>query len=92
MTKLMLPMVDPSPVAPPGVSSMVNTVLGYIMWTGGVVAVAALLIGGIVIMLNAYGRAGDNAERIVQVLGMVFIGAVIIGSAGAIGSALVPGV
>ncbi|WP_172119587.1 hypothetical protein [Actinomyces faecalis] len=86
------PLVSPTPQAPPGVTEKVNMILGYTMWAGGIVAVLSLLIAGIVIMLNSMGRAGDGAERVVRALGFVFIGAIVVGGAGAIGSALVPGV
>lgn len=89
---LTLPAVNPSPIAPPGVSDKVNTVLGYMMWAGGIAIVASLLIAGAVLALNSFGRAGDHAEQIVRVLGMILIAGVIIAGAGAIGSALVPGV
>ncbi|WP_172119726.1 hypothetical protein [Actinomyces faecalis] len=48
----------------------------------------ALLIGGAAITLNAFGRGGDHAERIASVMGTVFVGVVILGSAAAVGSAL----
>ncbi|WP_315503556.1 hypothetical protein [Actinomyces radicidentis] len=89
---LTLPVIDPSPVAPPGVSDKANTILGYLMWAGGVAVVASLIIAGIVIALNSHGRAGDHADRIIAVLGGILIAGVIIAGAGAIGSALVPGV
>lgn len=89
---LSLPVVNPSPVAPPGVADKVNTILGYMMWAGGIAIVASLLIAGAILALNSFGRAGDHAEQIVRILGMILIAGVVIGGAGTIGSALVPGV
>lgn len=88
----LLGMIDVSPTAPPGVADKVATLLGYLAWAGGAVCVAAIIIGGIVIMLAATGRGGDGAERVVRVIGIVFIGALLVAGASALGAALIPGV
>ena len=87
----LLPVLNVSPSAPPGISAKISTLLGYLAWGGGAACVAALIVGGIIILLGAMGRM-DGAERVVRVIGAVFLGSALIASAGALGAVLVPGV
>ncbi|MDK8237428.1 hypothetical protein [Actinomyces urogenitalis] len=88
MTSIILPLISVSPAAPPGVAEKVSTVLNYLAWAAGAVCVAAIILGGIIILLGATGRAGDGAERVVRVIGFVLIGAALASGASALGSAL----
>lgn len=92
MFSTLLRTIDVSPTAPPGVADKVSQLLGYLAWAGGAICVAALIVGGITVMLAAMGRGGDGAERVVRVAGLVFIGALLVAGASALGAALVPGV
>lgn len=89
---MMAAVLDPKPTAPPGVETSVNTFLGYAMWIGGACTVLALIATGCVVVLNAFGRAGDHAEQIVRSLSMVFVGAMLITSSLAIARVVVSGV
>lgn len=86
---VVLPVVNPAPVEPPGVSGDINTMLGYLMWAGGIVCFISLVIVGIVFMLNATGRIGGaGAEEIVGRVGWLVLGSGVLGGASAIGYAL----
>ncbi len=88
----MIPVLDPKVTPPPGVGTLVDTFLGYVMWAGGIAVIASLMVLGIVVVLNAYGRAGDHAEIIMKGLSLVFLGGLFITSAVAVGSVLIPGI
>ena len=57
---------DVSPIAPPGVSTTVNTLLGYLYWLGLAAGVAGLLMAGAGIALSNRGHEGlgDKAKPI----------------------------
>ncbi|WP_128773371.1 hypothetical protein [Actinomyces oricola] len=82
------PLVDASPVEPPGIAADVKTVLGYLMWGGGIACVVAIVTIGIIFILNATGRIGGGAEEIINRIGLVAIGAGLLGGATGIGYAL----
>ena len=70
-------------------SGDINTMLGYLMWAGGIVCFISLVIVGIVFMLNATGRIGGaGAEEIVGRVGWLVLGSGVLGGASAIGYAL----
>lgn len=89
---MMMPFLDPKVTPPPGAATLVDTFLGYVMWAGGAAVVVSLMVLGIVVVLNAYGRAGDHAEIIMKGIGLVFIGGLFVTSAVAIGRVLIPGI
>lgn len=83
---MVLPMIDPTPVAPPGVSKMTETILNWMMWGGLVATIAGFIIAGIMLAIsNERGMGNESVKRV----GMVIIGAVVIMGAGALGNALV---
>ncbi len=88
MIAMIMPMPDPSPQAPPGVEALVNQVLGYLMWAGGIVCFVSVATMGIVFMLNATGSINNGAKEIITAVGWVALGAGILAAASAIATAL----
>ena len=76
--------MDPTSSAPPGISTKVDLILGYLMWIAGSVAVAAFILGGIAIMFLGMGRGGDGLQRGAEILVYVFIGSAVVGAASAL--------
>ena len=78
MSKLQLgafavPVVDPSPQAPPGMQDLAATGLGYLMWTAGIACFVAIVVLGITFMFNAMGRT-NGAKDVVGPVGWIIVG------------------
>lgn len=73
---------NPSPQAPPGVSSKVDQLLGFLKWGGIVAVVAGIIIAGIMMVLGQqHGRGGrEGLDKLWYVAG----GAVLIGGCSSI--------
>ena len=78
-----LPAVNPSPQAPPGMAEAAATILGYLMWTAGIVCFVAIVVLGMIFMLNATGRT-NGAKEVVVPVGWIGLGAFVIAGASAI--------
>lgn len=72
------PMIAPKPIAPPGVTKTVNTILSWAMWGGFVVCIVGFIMAGVSLALSNDRGTGNDS---VKVLGKVAIGGVVIGSA-----------
>lgn len=88
MSKLQLgafavPVVDPSPQAPPGMQDLAATGLGYLMWTAGIACFVAIVVLGITFMFNAMGRT-NGAKEVVIPVGWIGLGTFAVAGASAI--------
>lgn len=80
------PLLDPSPVAPPGVEELVNTLLSWLMWGGLIAAVVGFIGAGIALMIA--NRRGEGQEH-VKSLGYVCLGGILVMSASGLAQALI---
>ena len=78
-----LPAVDPSPQAPPGMQDSASTALGYLMWGAGIICFVAIVVLGMIFMLNATGRT-NGAKEVVVPVGWVGLGAFVVAGASTI--------
>lgn len=77
--------IDVVSTTPPGVSDKVSTVLGWVMWVGGAVAILGFIIAGIMLALANNSGQSNEATRYV---GRVAIGAVLITGAASLANFL----
>ena len=82
-TLAMLPVVNPSPKAPPGMQTSASTALGYLMWGAGIICFVSIVVLGMIFMLNATGRT-NGAKDVVVPVGWVGLGAFVIAGASTI--------
>ena len=82
-----LPAVNPSPQAPPGMAEAAATILGYLMWTAGIVCFVAIVVLGMIFMLNATGRT-NGAKDVVVPVGWIILGAGVTTAASAVAQIL----
>ncbi|XBH21700.1 hypothetical protein V5R04_00270 [Jonesiaceae bacterium BS-20] len=83
MKKLML--INPTPTAPPGVSDMVEKVIGWLMWAGWAAVIVGFIVAGIMLVIaNDRGMGNENVKKV----GLVIMGAIIIASALTLANAL----
>lgn len=75
--------IDVTTTTPPGVADKVATVLGWVMWAGGAVAILGFIIAGIMLALANNSGQSNEATRYV---GRVAMGAVLVTSAAALGN------
>ncbi|MDO5722479.1 MAG: hypothetical protein Q4P06_08075 [Actinomycetaceae bacterium] len=73
--------LDVTSTTPPGIADKVSTVLGWVMWTGGAVAILGFIIAGIMLALANNSGQSNEATRYV---GRVAMGAVLITGASAL--------
>ena len=78
----LLPLIDVTPTAPPGVSEKISLVLGWLAWGGGAVAILGFIAAGVMVMLSNNSGQSNEASRYVA---RVAIGAVIVTAAAALG-------
>jgi hypothetical protein len=78
--------VNPTPQAPPGVESTVQTILNWLMWGGLIAAIIGFIAGGITLMIsNERGMGNENVKK----LGYVCMGAVVVSAAAGLAKVLV---
>ena len=86
-TLAMLPVVNPSPKAPPGMQTSASTALGYLMWGAGIICFVSIVVLGMIFMLNATGRT-NGAKDVVVPVGWIILGAGVVTAASAIAQTL----
>lgn len=78
--------LNPTPTAPPGVESTVQTILNWLMWGGLVATIVGFIGAGISLAIsNERGMGNENVKK----LGFVCLGGMIVMGAGALAKALV---
>ncbi|OMG29664.1 hypothetical protein BKH35_04715 [Actinomyces naeslundii] len=69
-----MPLIDPAPVAPPGVEGPVNTFFGYLKWGLGIICFLVLMLQAIWLILSSTGRTNQGAEEFVDRFGRIILG------------------